>query len=64
MRSTQLQLNMLRIYKAKGDWEAFVRHLKIDLEEEEEEAEGFEDDSIGSLYFPTITLPLSLGHRR
>ena len=36
MRSTQLQLNMLRIYKAKGDWEAFVRHLKIDLEEEEE----------------------------
>ena len=23
IRSTQLQLNMLRIYKAKGDWEAF-----------------------------------------
>ena len=42
MRSTQLQLNMLRIYKAEGDWEAFVRHLKIDLEEEEEEAKGFE----------------------
>ena len=49
MRSTQLQLNMLRIYKAKGDWEAFVRHLKIDLEEEEEEAKGFEEEEHADL---------------
>ena len=49
MWSTQSQLNMLRIYKAKGDWEAFVRHLKIDLEEEEEEAKGFEEEEHADL---------------
>ena len=48
MRQTQHQLNMLRVFKGKGDMEAFARTLKIDLDEVEmeEEEEVSEDSSL------------------